>query len=106
MNSFLLGKQKDAEINSLKSELLKARSQIESLLDEKRYLEHSVKSSQVQHELSHDESDKIQNAQFHEITNLRQQIKFREQVKSILCKLTKFSNQKMLAIQFRNRWIS
>lgn len=75
--------QKDAEINSLKSELLKARSHIESLLDEKRYLEHSAKSSQVQHELSHEENDKIQNAQFHEITNLRQQMKFREQVRAI-----------------------
>lgn len=72
--------QKDAEINSLKSELLKSRSQIESLLDEKRYLEISVKSGQVQNELSHEENDKIQNAQFHEITNLRQQMKFREQV--------------------------
>lgn len=71
--------EKEAEINGLKSELLKARAQIESLLDEKRYLEHSVKSSQVQHELSHEESDKIQNAQFHEISNLRQQMKFREQ---------------------------
>jgi hypothetical protein len=52
---------------------------MENLLDEKRSLEQSIKSSQVQHEISYEESDKMQNVHMQEISNLRQQVIFREQ---------------------------
>lgn len=58
---------------------MRTRSQVENLIDEKRSLEQSIKSSQVQHEISYEESDKMQSVHLQEIANLRQQVMFREQ---------------------------
>lgn len=74
--------QKVSEINSLKIELAKARSLIQSLEDEKKFLQKSVKAGQVQKEIWYDETDKIQNVQHQEIAKLKSLLLFREQVRN------------------------
>lgn len=72
--------QKDAEINSLKTELVHARSVIQTLEEDKSSLESSIKAGQVQKEIFYDETDKIQNVQQQEIVKLKSMLLFREQV--------------------------
>jgi golgin subfamily A member 1 len=72
--------QKEAEISSLKNELVQARSTIKTLEDEKKFLEESIEAGQVQREIFVDETDKIQNVQHQEIMKLKSMLLFREQV--------------------------
>lgn len=71
--------QKDAEINSLKAELVEARTTIQALEEEKSSLLESVKVGKVQKEIFHDETDKIQEIQHQEIIKLKSMLLFREQ---------------------------
>lgn len=72
--------QKEAEISALKHELGQARTTIQALEDEKKFLEQSVEAGQVQKEIFYDETDKIQNVQQQEIVKLKSMLLFREQV--------------------------
>ncbi|CRK92994.1 CLUMA_CG006586, isoform A [Clunio marinus] len=71
--------EKDAEIVSLKEELIKARSIIVNLESEKKSLEDSKKANQIQKEIFYDETDKIQDIQHQEILKLKSLLLFREQ---------------------------
>lgn len=73
--------EKECEITSLKIELAEARSLIQSLEDEKKFLQSSIKAGQAQKEMLYDETDKIQNVQNQEIAKLKSMLLFREQVK-------------------------
>lgn len=64
--------ERESEISILRQELAHAQSKIKALEDEKKNLE-------IQRELFSDETDKIQNAQFHEIEKLKSLLVFREQ---------------------------
>lgn len=72
--------QKEAEIQALRAELVQARLQIESLENERKSLQSSLKVGQVQKEMFYDETDKIQNVQQQEIMKLKSMLLFREQV--------------------------
>lgn len=72
--------QKDAEINSLRTELVHAKDAILTLEHEKRSLADTLKVGQVQKEMFYDETDKIQNVQQQEINKLKSMLVFREQV--------------------------
>lgn len=85
--------QKDAEISSLKTELAESRSRIQSLEDEKKFLEGSIKVGQVQKEMLYDETDKIQNVQQQEIIKLKSMLLFREQVIRLLFCLIRFQQE-------------
>lgn len=72
--------QKEAEISSLKHELVQARTTIQSLEEERMLMKNRIEAGQVQKEMFYDETDKIQNVQQQEIVKLRSMLVFREQV--------------------------
>lgn len=67
-------------MSALKDELVLAKSKIQSLEDEKKLLEKSIKAGQVQKEMFYDETDMIHNVQQQEIIKLKSMLLFREQV--------------------------
>lgn len=72
--------EKEAEINILRQELLVAQNRIKSLEVELEKLKDSLRVTQVSKDLMFEETDKIHNAQHHEIEKLKSLLLFREQV--------------------------
>lgn len=76
--------EKEAEINILRQELLVAQNRIKSLEGELEKLKESLRVNQVSKDLMFEETDKIHNAQHHEIEKLKSLLLFREQVSSYI----------------------
>lgn len=94
--------QKEVEMSALKDELVLAKSKIQSLEDEKKLLEKSIKAGQVQKEMFYDETDMIHNVQQQEIIKLKSMLLFREQVGWCLVIIVLFV---VIFGLSRNRWI-
>jgi len=72
--------EKEAEINILRQELLVAQNRIKTLESELEKFKESLRVNQVSKDLMFEETDKIHNAQHHEIEKLKSLLLFREQV--------------------------
>lgn len=77
--------ENDAQIIILRQELLVAQSTIKSLQTEVEKLKESLKVHQMSKNLILEETDKIHNAQQHEIEKLKNLLLFREQVFLLIC---------------------